>query len=80
MMDVTYHPLKDPSLWIHVVASNVQCCIELEQKLFIPVFLICEKLQESSVSEAIQRFFKAGQASYSFSVETHMWKYAPLIV
>ena len=29
MMDIACHPLKDPCLWIPVVASNVESCIEL---------------------------------------------------
>ena len=29
MMDIACHPLKDPSLWFPVVASNVKSCIEL---------------------------------------------------
>ena len=37
MMYVTYHPLKDPSLRIPVVASNVQCGIKQQQKLFVPL-------------------------------------------
>ena len=80
MMDIACHPLKDPSLRIPVVASNMKSGIELKQQFFVLVLLVSDELQQTSISETIQCFFKAGQSSYSFRVEAHMWKYAPLIV
>ena len=79
-MDIAYHPLKDPSLGIPVVATNVKSGIELQQKLFIPMLFISDKPQKANISEAVEGFFQAGQANNGFAVWTHMGKDAPLIV
>ena len=80
VMNIAGHPLKDPSLWISVVATNVKSGIKLEQQLFVPVLLVGDEGQQSSLFEAIQSFFQAGQTSYGFSVKTHMRENATLIV
>src|SRR4051812_47553654 len=69
MMDIACHPLKHPSLRIHVVATDMKSGIELEQQFFIPVLLISDELQQARLSEAIQSFFQTGQSSYGFSVK-----------
>ena len=80
MMDIACNPLKDPSLRIPVLASNMKSGIELKQQFIIPVLLVSDELQQTSISETVQCFFEAGQTSYSFRVKAHMWKYVPLIV
>ena len=80
MMNISYHPLQDPSLRISVVPADVKCGIELEQQLFIPVLLVGDKRQQSNLFEAIQSFFQTGQTSYGFCVKTLMWEDATLIV
>ena len=80
MMNIACHPLKDPSLRIPVVATDMKSGIELEQQFFVPVLLVSDELQQARLSEAIQRFFQTGQTSYGFSVKTHMWKNVTLIV
>ena len=80
MMNIACHPLKDPSLWIPVVATDMKSGIELEQQFFIPVLLICDELQQARLSKAIQSFCQTGQTSYGFVVKTHMWENATLIV
>ena len=57
MVYVTCHPLKDACLRIPVVAANVESCIELQQKLFIPILLISHKLEKVCISETVEGFF-----------------------
>ena len=45
MMDISCHPLKDPSLRIPVVASDMKSGVELKQHLFILVLLISDEMQ-----------------------------------
>ena len=80
MMNIAGHPLKDPSLRISVVATNVKSGIELEHLLFVPVLFVGDERQQSRLFEAIQSFFQARQTSYGFSVKTHMRENATLIV
>ena len=56
---ITCHPLKDPSLRISIVATNVKSGIKLEHQLFIPVLLVGDERQQSRLFEAIQIFFQA---------------------
>ena len=79
-MNIAGHPLKDPSLRISVVATNVKSGIKLEQQLFVLVLLVGDEGQQSNLFEAIQSFFQAGQTSYCFGVKTHMREDATLIV
>ena len=60
MVHITCHPLKDPSLQIPVVATNMKGSIKLQQKLFIPVLFVSDKLQKTSIPKAVKSFFKAG--------------------
>ena len=80
VMNISCHPLQDPSLRISVVATYVKCGIKLEQQLFVPVLLVGDKRQQSNLFEAIQSFFQTGQTSYCFGVKTLMWEDATLIV
>ena len=80
MMNVTCHPLKDPSLWIPVVASNVQCGIKLQQKLFVLVLFVSYKWQQPNVSEAVQSLLKAWQPSNSITIKTLIRKDVVLVV
>ena len=80
MMNIACHPLKDPSIRIPVVATNMKSGIELEQQFFVPVLLVSDERQQSRLSEAIQSLFQTGQTSYGFSVKMHMGKNATLIV
>ena len=80
VMNVSCHPLQDPSLRISAISVDVKCGIELEQQLFIPMLLVSDVWQQSNFFEAIQSFFQTGQTSYCFNVKTLMWEYAPLIV
>ena len=57
MMDIACHPLKDPSLRIPVVASNMKSGIELKHQFFILVLLVSDELQQTSISEIVQCFF-----------------------
>ena len=79
-MNVSCHPLKDPSLRISVIPKDVKCGIELEQQLFIPMLLVSDEQQQSNFFEAIQSFFQTGQTSYSFNVKTLVGEDATLIV
>ena len=60
MMNVSCHPLQDPSLRISVIPADVKCGIELEQQLFIPMLLVSNERQQSNFFEAIQSFFQTG--------------------
>ena len=44
VMNIAGHPLKDPSLRIPVVATNMKSGIELEQQFFVSVLLVSDKL------------------------------------
>ena len=57
MMYIACHPLKDPCLRIPVIAAHVESCIELQQKLFIPILLISDKLEKACISEIVEGFF-----------------------
>ena len=80
MMHITCHPLKDPCLRIPVVAMNVKCGIELQQKLFILVLFVHHKWKKTNIPEAFKRFFKTGQPSNSFTIKTHVRDDSILIV
>ena len=80
VMNISCHPLQDPSLRISVVATYVKCGIKLEQQLFVPVLLVGDEGQQSDLFEAIQSFFQTGQTSYCFGVKMLMWEDATLIV
>ena len=80
VMNVSCHPLQNPSLWTSVVPADVKCGIELEQQLFIPMLLVGDKRQQSNLFEAIQSFFQTGQTNYCFNVKTLVWEDATLIV
>ena len=80
VMNIACHPLKEPSLRVSVVATNMKSGIELEQQFFVPVLLVSDKLQQTRFSEAIQSFFQTGQTSYCFGVKTLMWEDATLII
>ena len=79
-MNIAGHPLKDPSLRIFVVATNVKSGIELEQQLFIPMLVVGDERQQANLFEAIQSLFQTGQTSYCFNVKTLVWEDATLIV
>ena len=79
-MNISCHPLQDPSLRISVIPADVKCGIELEQQLFIPMLLIGDEWQQSNLFEAIQSFFQIGQTSYCFNVKTLVWEDATLVV
>ena len=79
-MNISCHPLQDPSLRISAIPADVKCGIELEQQLFIPMLLVGDKRQQSNLFEAIQSFFQTGQTYYYFNVKTLMWEDATLIV
>ena len=57
VMYIAGHPLQDPSLWISIVPTDVECGIELEQQLFIPMLLVSDEWQQANLLEAIQSFF-----------------------
>ena len=57
VMNIAGHPLQDPSLRISVVPTDVECGIELEQQLFIPMLLVSYEWPQSNLLEAIQSFF-----------------------
>ena len=57
VMNISCHPLQDPSLRISVIPVDVKCGIELEQQLFIPMLLVGDERQQSNLFEAIQSFF-----------------------
>ena len=80
VMNISSHPLQDPSLRISAVPADVKCGIELEQQLFIPMLLVSNERQQSNFLEAIQSFFQTGQTSYSFNVKALVWKDATLVV
>ena len=67
MMDIARHPLKDPSLRIPVVSTNVEGSIELKQKFFILVFL-GSHVEQTRITEAVKSFFKERQSSNGFAV------------
>ena len=60
VMNVSSHPLQDPSLRISAIPADVKCGIELEQQLFIPMLLVSNERQQSNFLEAIQSFFQTG--------------------
>ena len=80
MVYIAYHPLKDPSLRIPVVASNVQCGIKLQQKLYVLVLFVSYKWQQPNVSEAVQSLLNAWQPSNSITIQTLMRKNPVLVV
>ena len=80
VMNVSGHPLQDPSLRISAIPADVKCGIELEQQLFIPMLLVSYERQQSNFFEAIQSFFQTGQTSYSFNVKALVWEDATLVV
>ena len=80
VMNISGHPLQDPSLRISAVPADVKCGIELEQQLFIPMLLVSDKRQQSNLFEAIQIFFQTGQTSYCFNVKALVWEDATLVV
>ena len=80
VMNISCHPLQDPSLRISTIPADVKCGIELEQQLFIPMLLVSDEWQQSNLFEAIQSFFQTGQTSYCFNVKTLVWEDATLIV
>ena len=80
VMNISCHPLQDPSLWISVIPADVKCGIELEQQLFIPMLLVSDERQQSNLFEAIQIFFQTGQTSYCFNVKALVWEDATLVV
>ena len=80
MMNVSGHPLQDPSLRISAILADVKCGIELEQQLFIPMLLVSNERQQSNFLEAIQSFFQTGQTSYGFNVKALVWEDATLVV
>ena len=79
-MNITCHPLKDPSLWILVVALNVESSIELQHKLFVLMFLVSHKGQKTNVPKAVKGFLKAWQPSHSITIQTLMRKNSVLVV
>ena len=79
-MNVSCHPLQDPSLRISVIPADVKCGIELEQQLFIPMLLVSDERQQANLFEAIQSFVQTGQTRYCFGVKALMWEDATLIV
>ena len=79
-MNVSCHPLQDPSLWISAIPADVKFGIELDQQLFIPMLLVSDERQQSNLLEAIQSFSQTGQTSYCFNVKTLVWEDATLIV
>ena len=80
MMDIAHHPLKDPCLRIPVVSTNVEASIELKHKFFIPVLLGSHKVVQTRIMEADKGFCKARKYSNGYTIKTHMWEDAPLIV
>ena len=45
VMNISSHPLQDPSLRISSIPTDVKCGIELEQQLFIPMLLVSDEWQ-----------------------------------
>ena len=80
VMNVSSHPLQDPSLRISAIPADVKCGIELEHQLFIPMLLVGDERQQSNLFEAIQSFFQTGLTSYCFNVKTLVWEDATLVV
>jgi len=65
MMDIARHPLKDPSLWIPVVPTNVEGSTVLKQMFFILVFLGSHKVEQTRITEAVKSSFLSGFISLS---------------
>ena len=49
IMSVFSHPVQHPSIDIVSVTCDVQCCVELKNKLFIPIYNVRAKVQEACV-------------------------------
>ena len=80
MVDISGHPLQDPSLRISVVSFYMKSGIELKQKLFIPVLFISHKWQQTHLPEAVQSFLKTWQTSNSFNLKALVREDASLVV
>ena len=80
MMDISGHPLQDPSLRISIVAFDVESGIKLKQKLFVPVLFISHERQQTHLPEAIQGFLKTWQTSNGFNLKALVREDATLVV
>ena len=66
-MDISSHPLKDPSLRIPVVAYDMKSGVELKQQFFIPVLLVDNKREQANITKTVKSFFKARKSSNGIS-------------